>query len=240
MTDLEIANAALDRLGSRTITSFADATHPHAAMVGRFITQYRGEILRLIPWPVALKDVALVSLDATASAWVGSTAYAVGAIRVNGGNIYACITAGTSNATGGPTTAAADITDGTVHWRYLRALGTNLSAYSYRYAVPADNLRIKSVGDGAPYQMAFGIIYSDEDAPRLVYVHTLDYTLFDPIMTDALVLRLAAGIAKTVTGEARQDLMQEFQSIIGLALVAAVSEASERPVNPGLWTENNA
>jgi uncharacterized phage protein gp47/JayE len=58
---------------------------------------------------------------ATLTAWAGTTAYTVGALRRNGGNVYQCITAGTSAGSGGPTTTATDITDGTAHWRYIAA-----------------------------------------------------------------------------------------------------------------------
>lgn len=52
-------------------------------------------------------------------AWVASTAYGVGNVVVNGGNLYLCAVAGTSAASGGPTgTAAAAVTDGTVSWFY--------------------------------------------------------------------------------------------------------------------------
>lgn len=56
---------------------------------------------------------------ATATAWASTTAYVVDDIRRNSSRIYICITAGTSAGSGGPTTTAADITDGTVHWRYV-------------------------------------------------------------------------------------------------------------------------
>lgn len=58
---------------------------------------------------------------ATLTAWAALTAYSVAALRSNGGNIYECITAGTSAASGGPTGTGSDITDGTVHWRYVAA-----------------------------------------------------------------------------------------------------------------------
>lgn len=54
-----------------------------------------------------------------ATAWAALTAYSLGNRRTNAGRMYQCITAGTSAASGGPTTTAADITDGTVHWKYL-------------------------------------------------------------------------------------------------------------------------
>lgn len=56
---------------------------------------------------------------AALTAWVASTAYVVGDRRTNSSRAYQCITAGTSAGSGGPTTTSADITDGTVHWRYL-------------------------------------------------------------------------------------------------------------------------
>lgn len=56
---------------------------------------------------------------AAVTAWAGSTAYTAGTRRTNASRVYLCITAGTSAGSGGPTTTAADITDGTAHWRYL-------------------------------------------------------------------------------------------------------------------------
>src|SRR5262245_27482960 len=53
------------------------------------------------------------------AAWTASTAYIVGDRRSNASRSYQCITAGTSAASGGPNTTAADITDGTAHWTYL-------------------------------------------------------------------------------------------------------------------------
>lgn len=51
--------------------------------------------------------------------WAPTTAYVVGDRRTNSSKCYLCITAGTSAGSGGPTGTGSDITDGTVHWRYL-------------------------------------------------------------------------------------------------------------------------
>lgn len=56
---------------------------------------------------------------AALTAWASLTPYSAGARRTNASRAYVCITAGTSAASGGPTTTADDITDGTVHWRYM-------------------------------------------------------------------------------------------------------------------------
>lgn len=64
-----------------------------------------------------LDDATIASLGA----WGAGVAYALEDRVTNGGNAYECITPGTSAGAGGPTTTAADITDNTVHWRYLGA-----------------------------------------------------------------------------------------------------------------------
>lgn len=56
---------------------------------------------------------------AALTAWAALTGYSVGDRRTNSGKAYVCTTAGTSAASGGPSTTASDITDGTVHWKYM-------------------------------------------------------------------------------------------------------------------------
>jgi len=51
--------------------------------------------------------------------WAPTTVYTVGQRVTNGGNVYQCITGGTSAGSGGPTGQGNDITDNTVHWRFL-------------------------------------------------------------------------------------------------------------------------
>jgi hypothetical protein len=55
------------------------------------------------------------------SAWVASTIYAVGNVRVNGGNFYKCVAGGTSAASGGPTGTGTGIVDLGVTWDYVGA-----------------------------------------------------------------------------------------------------------------------
>jgi uncharacterized phage protein gp47/JayE len=61
------------------------------------------------------EDTVLIALDA----WVNTTAYAEDDRVTNAGNAYICTTAGTSAGSGGPTTEASSITDGTVTWKFL-------------------------------------------------------------------------------------------------------------------------
>jgi uncharacterized phage protein gp47/JayE len=70
-----------------------------------------------------LLEVVAVGIDtallAAPTTWLANTAYVIGNVVANGDRMYECITNGTSAASGGPTTTAADITDNTAHWKYL-------------------------------------------------------------------------------------------------------------------------
>ncbi|KHJ38373.1 hypothetical protein PBAC_13790 [Pedobacter glucosidilyticus] len=62
---------------------------------------------------------------AIGAAWAPSIAYTVNAQVRNGGNLYTCTTAGTSDATGtGPSGIGVGITDGTSVWSYTGAAST--------------------------------------------------------------------------------------------------------------------
>lgn len=76
------------------------------------------------------------------AAWVTITAYAQGYLLYNSSKLYICITAGTSSVASPPTTTAADITDGTVHWMYagvgsLTDLSNDAIAYNLTLALNA-------------------------------------------------------------------------------------------------------
>lgn len=55
--------------------------------------------------------------------WQASKAYLLNQQVIANGNLYRCITAGTSASSGGPSGTGADITDGTAHWQYIEAAG---------------------------------------------------------------------------------------------------------------------
>jgi hypothetical protein len=64
-----------------------------------------------------------------AAAWVASTVYALGDVVMKGINKYQCIQAGTSASSGGPAGTGSNITDSTVHWKYVDSW-TVLDLYS--------------------------------------------------------------------------------------------------------------
>ena len=90
-------------------------------------------------------------------AWQSTTAYTLGEIVYNGSptKIYECITAGTSAGSGGPTTEADDITDGTVHW-YWQATKPFSQAGDYPAAIAHFRGRMYYAGTVNDPQRVFG------------------------------------------------------------------------------------
>ena len=97
-------------------------------------------------------------------AWLPATAYAVGNQRSSNGNLYTVVTAGTSDATNGPSGTGAGITDGTVVWDYAGPAATatavvsegmvtslNITNTGSGYTVPPA-ITITGTGTGASFQ----------------------------------------------------------------------------------------
>jgi len=62
----------------------------------------------------------IISIGHQAAAWAASTAYAVGDVKRNSGNVYECIKAGTSAGSGGPSGEGDEIVDDGCTWKFLR------------------------------------------------------------------------------------------------------------------------
>ncbi len=74
--------------------------------------------------------------EALDGAWAATHTYTTFMLVSNGGNVYRCITAGTSAGSGGPTGTGSNITDGTAHWEYLGVLSTTPTTGSTLYTAP--------------------------------------------------------------------------------------------------------
>lgn len=112
-------------VAGHTTDGYADDEIPTAAETNKWMNI----VGRWVTWLDSLFDVGgtynaqsggnIVLTGDAHDAWGITTAYIVGDNCTNVGNQYECITGGTSAGAGGPTTTAADITDGTVHWKYV-------------------------------------------------------------------------------------------------------------------------
>lgn len=102
----------------------------------------------------AASQAWVVMLDGnTRPAWTGATNYTQGQYVTNSGNVYVCRTTGLSAGSGGPTTTAADITDGTAHWQYLQA-GTGAGQILFTFQGATDDVFRISYSPGALFTLA--------------------------------------------------------------------------------------
>lgn len=96
---------AQTRRSARTELSDADHT---------LYTSIATEHVQMLSAPGANRTLLLPQ----PTAWAPTTAYVIGDVRKNGGNIYVCDTNGTSAGSGGPTGTGSNIVDGTTRWDF--------------------------------------------------------------------------------------------------------------------------
>lgn len=96
----------------------------------------------------ALKPVSV-------TAWQGSTAYAIGTVIANSGNLYKATAQGTSASSGGPTGTGGSITDGSVTWAFQSTGG-----YCQRLSTGV-------------YQVVYQALYNDETGTLVPFALTV-------------------------------------------------------------------
>lgn len=149
-------------------------------------------------------DVIVVTL----TAWVISTVYALGVLRQNSGKIYLCTVAGTSAGSGGPTTTAAAIPDGSVTWMYI-ATGTAAVAGTAT-AVLAGAVETLTVGTVLTFVSPIAGI----DSVTPVTSSTTNGS--DQESTAALRVRLLERIAEPAMGGSDADWIAWAKTVAGV------------------------
>lgn len=140
-----------------------------------------------------------------------STPYNLGDLVCwDGGKIYECIQAGTSESANPPIGTAQDILDGTVRWRYYTTIPANRTIYAYQYVLPPDCLYAAKVPDlaaakesqqGVQYSVEGRMLYTAQAASILRYVWRADPLEWDPLLEAAVAMRIVAEIALDLTGQ---------------------------------------
>ncbi len=128
-----VAADVLTLAGFPRADASADATGK--ATVARIRTSANADVITTLT----------VGLNSTAApAWVASTAVTAGVYRTNGVNVYKCVTAGTTAASGGPTGTGTAITDGTAVWDYYCSAVADIKMDSIEFTI-GQNVSITSV-----------------------------------------------------------------------------------------------
>jgi hypothetical protein len=239
VTETDVANLALSRLGAQEITGLTDGSR-NADICKRHYERVRDEILSMFLWSCACVRKELQ--ETSEIDWTENTEYALHEYCLNNSNVYVCSTAGTSAGSGGPSGTGSDIEDGTVHWNYIAALETNNTEYTYQYIKPYDSLRIISVSDSYGkehvYRKEGMYLYSDTENAlvRFIFRET-DPEKWEELLRSAIILRLAWVISFPITQKENlsKAIQNEFLMVFSEARKATRQESQNRPQPADWW-----
>lgn len=144
----------------------------------------------------------LVTSDPSLSqpAWIASTAYTLGNQVINNGLVYACVIAGTSAGSGGPTTTSNAIVDNTATWTYVGIY--RASPYTGDFPTYSNPTSLTSMSNFYSTMTGSGLSAKRVliDAAGSGYVVNDTITLAGGTSTVATVLRVTSVNAGAVTG----------------------------------------
>jgi hypothetical protein len=119
--------------------------------------------------------------------------------------------------------------------------------WALQYSLPTDCLRVFQLNafesdEARPkWEIEGGNLLTDQDTAQIKYVAQItNASLFDPIFIKALATKLAAEMAKTITGSnsIAGDLLTEYERVTGPE--ARMADAMEsRPKRKFPWVESN-
>lgn len=254
MTQLEIANLALRKLGEAKITAL-DATTPAAQAANDLYQPTLDSLLRKYRWNFARKSAFLEPV------WVAATSVyleSAGIIRVNkvahglavgqrvlldtsdypdaNGHFY--ISAISTDYFRVEAEGAADVTSSLGEYHVAPQ-----HTWAYRVAVPADCIALRTVNGyeaNRPhefYTREGDYIFTNAEELDIVYTRSLtggtDEGDFDVVFIQAFSCLLAAELAMPVAGaiSRRNDMMQLFQEEITAGLMSNVFERRDPNVD---------
>lgn len=236
MTQLEIVNGALARLGVDPIGNINDTTK--AAKNARLFWQNaRDTVLRTDNWNSA--RASLVGVNIADIPWVSGKAYAAGDYSATSSQLLRCTKPGTSG-TVAPSGTAAAIVDGTATWEPMDFIPVYFMGYANAIMYPDDCVKVVSVGTENDYRVLGRFIYCGEANPVIEYVRavtnpeTLDAHVQDLIRAKlAILLAPAFGQSALVA-----QLTTEYLLAVQEAKASSSDEAQNAPEEEKLWTEN--
>ena len=180
--------------------------------------------------------------------WVSTIYTLEDLVSWNTGKIYSCKQAGTSASSNPPVGIGDDIVDGTIRWAYYTTIPYNSTVYAYQYVLPPDCLRVIKVPDstalkesdqGVQYSVEGKFLYTDQADSILKYVYRAPVSEWDALLQGTVAARIAAEIAKDVTGQVA--IMNQAFSFLNAqyaaARVIAMGEAQEGAVEVVGWQD---
>ena len=97
--------------------------------------------------------------------------------------------------------------------KQLTSAGTPVFGWNYMYQLPTDYIKVVEVNPVSKYQVEQKNILSNESTLYLLYVaEPLDVQNLDPLLAEAISMKLALEICETLTSKQglKQEMMQKF------------------------------
>ncbi len=193
VTLTQIANMALDKVGSSHITDYATDPSENAVKCRLYYPIVRDAALRSFSWNFASKRLAL------ASAWLTATAYTTDQYIWTNSLLYKCVIAHTSGV------FATDLA--AVKWTLVTARPS--SGFEYAYNLPADYIRVVTPIDSDtdepldsvdyPWRIEGKQILSDETDLDIRYIYKNETASdFDPLFVQVVIYMLAAELSMAI------------------------------------------
>lgn len=237
---LSVANQALQLIGAKPITDFADGSTEASAVNTAYDTA-RDAFLVDNPWTFArfrMTPTNITKPSTTPSAWVTSTVYAVGGYVLQSSINYVCLVAHTSG------TFATDLAAG--KWvAAADALTVTFDNSSVVYYLPSDFLALYQISQAATHQIEFWtlngvktkVLLSNVTGLGIVYIfQNDDPSTYFPAARQAFITRLAADLSIYLTSSQknRKGLIEEYEKV-DLPRAKAKDSQQGTPLQPEMY-----
>jgi hypothetical protein len=245
MTETDICNQSLGRIGAKQIVNLDTDTTAHSAQCRLHYDQTRDALLRSFEWPFASGHEELTKLyTLTVDSSPTPAAWAAGATLTGGSSGKTCmVKSKTSNTVyvvydvSGTFTLGETISDGTnsidcdaTHPTFVEIVPDY--EYDHQYQLPSDYLRLKEIYDDTDkFQITGDVIMSNSSDMQIKYVKQItDTTKFDPLFIEVFVLQLAIKLLPALggvnTAPLKTDLMNELNLVTARCRTVAKQEAN--------------
>jgi len=260
LSQTDICNLALMRLGQRKIQSITDQSDANAIACNVGWNQALGEVSRETPWNCLMKRAYLVQLapitgtnippgiPPAPAVWAPATVYTVNEFVTYAGVLYQCLIGNTSSGS-----FIIDLTKG--YWfqttyfypNYLGPLPSNTGGiyeWQFAYALPIDYVLLVELngqncwngrGVGSLYEIYQTVLFCNTQYADAKYTRfETDTTKFDPLFTGAMVLNLATIIATTLRKDdagLSERMRGEYKDYLARARVKDAGEGKPRRYN---------
>jgi len=256
LTEVNVCNRALGRLGASGITALADGS-TEAAQCTLHYAETRDALLREHPWRFAVKWVVLVqdeeadsgtSNDDNTATTLNDTDQEWEEDEYDGFYIWLSGGTGANQIREIDSNSETEITV-TVAWTTtpdttsMYEIWENYPPYpwDYQYDLPSDFLRFVKTDDKDDRLEIVGtLLKTDEDAITMQYVwQNTDPDTFDPLFVEYLVVSLAVKLCMPLMQDKHlhEQLLLEQQSVRARARLANLQEAKTVPTGE-TWNES--